>query len=97
MSTETHPLIKDLDAIDNLVDCASWERALNSLVAFDARLRRDPTWIREAGESVREELLSRHRALALKLASLRAETVNRLQQLGRGRSAARRYLATPTA
>jgi hypothetical protein len=93
----THPLIQELDAIDALVDSAAWERALNSLVVFDARLRRDPESMRHVGESIRAELIDRHRALALKLASLRAETASRLQQLGRGHTAARRYLSTSAA
>jgi len=93
----THPLIEELDAIDNLVDSAAWERALNALVAFDARLRHDPEPMRSAGEAIRNKLVDRHRILALKLASMRAETAVRLQQLGRGHSAARRYLTASAA
>jgi hypothetical protein len=88
----THPLIEELDKIDNLVDGAAWERALNALVAFDSRVRNDP-----AAELIRDELVERHRALALKLASMRAETALRLQQLGRGHNVAKRYLSASAA
>jgi hypothetical protein len=88
----THPLIEELDNIDNLVDGAAWERALSALVAFDSRVRNDPSFIH-----VRQELVARHSALALKLASMRAETALRLQQLGRGHNAAKRYLTASAA
>ena len=88
----THPLIEELDTIDNLVDSAAWERALSALVAFDSRVRNDPV-----AEEIRRELIERHNALALKLASLRAETAARLQQLGRSHNAAKRYLSASAA
>jgi hypothetical protein len=93
----THPLIQELDSIDAMVDSHAWERALNALVAFDSRLRHDPEPMRRAGESIRRQLIERHRALALKLASMRAETAVRLQQLGRGHNAAKRYLSASAA
>ena len=88
----THPLIEELDKIDNLVDGAAWERALSALVVFDSRVRHDP-----AAEEIRRELIERHTALAIKLASLRAETALRLHQLGRGHSVAKRYLTASAA
>jgi hypothetical protein len=93
----THPLIDELDAIDNLVDGAAWERALNALVAFDTRLRNGPEPMRSASDDIRRQLVERHDALAFKLASLRAETAARLQQLGRGHNAAKRYLTASAA
>jgi hypothetical protein len=86
-------LFDNIDAISHCVDRRAFAKAEQMLIRHDAMVNAAFLKQTDFDSTARTELLQRQRLLSLKFASLQADTGQHIEDLQRGRAAARRYLA----